>query len=349
MTSTATLTPMMRQYLEIKAQHPDAILFFRLGDFYEMFLDDAVKASRILDIALTSRNKNSDGDDVPLCGIPYHSCTPYISKLIEAGEKVAICEQVEDPKAAKGIVRREVVRIITPGLVAEPDNLSPKENNFLLSLYPSGRRWGLAYVDLSTGDFRLTEAEGVEQALAEVFCIGPREILLPEPLREREDRDLALLCAGKRVSYVDEWVYDRDYLDRQLEADFAVSSVDSLGCGSYAEGLLAASAVMHYLRDACKGTVRHLRTPAPYRNVEYLALDEPTRRNLELTATLFDGKKKGSLLGLMDRTSTAMGGRKLRTWINYPLLSVPDINRRLDAVQELLSRPELRRDVGVLL
>src|SRR5512137_473351 len=152
------LTPMMRQYLDIKADYPDAILFFRLGDFYEMFLDDAVKASRILDITLTSRNKNSEGADVPLCGIPYHSANPYIAKLIEAGEKVAICEQVEDPKAVKGIVRREVVKVITPGLVLDGDTLAPKENNYLVSILLSkDARWGLSYLDITTGEFRVTE------------------------------------------------------------------------------------------------------------------------------------------------------------------------------------------------
>src|SRR5512133_3770612 len=173
------LKPMMRQYIEIKAQYPDAILFFRLGDFYEMFLEDAVKASRILDITLTSRNKNSDGADVPLCGVPFHSANPYIAKLIEAGEKVAICEQVEDPKSAKGIVRREVVKVITPGLVVDSASLSPKENNFLVAVTPvSDSLYGLATVDLSTGHFRSTEIEGDEDLLAEIAGISPRELLL---------------------------------------------------------------------------------------------------------------------------------------------------------------------------
>src|SRR5512136_2769320 len=173
------LTPMMRQYLEIKADYPDTILFFRMGDFYEMFLDDAVKASRILDIALTSRNRGADGADVPLCGVPYHSVNPYIARMIEAGEKVAICEQVEDPKTAKGIVKRQVVRVVTPGLVVAAESLSPKENNYLLALC-TGREdhWGVAYLDISTGEFRVTELEGFDAALAEAACVAPREILL---------------------------------------------------------------------------------------------------------------------------------------------------------------------------
>lgn len=198
---------MMRQYLEIKADYPDAVLFFRLGDFYEMFLDDAVKASRILDITLTSRNKNSDGADVPLCGIPYHSAGPYITKLIEAGEKVAICEQVEDPKSAKGIVRREVVKVITPGLVVDGSSLSPKDNNYLLSIHnDDGNRWGLSYLDLSTGEFRLTELDSLDAVVAEIACVGPREILLPSFFRDNgKMKELARATAGLVVTHVEDW------------------------------------------------------------------------------------------------------------------------------------------------
>ena len=175
----------MRQYLEIKSSHQDAILFFRLGDFYEMFLEDAVKASRILDITLTSRGKSADGREIPLCGIPFHSAAPYISKLIEAGEKVAICEQVEDPKSVKGIVRREVVKVVTPGLVTDHDSLQPKENNFLVAVIPcSVAAFGLAVLDLSTGHFRATELDSLESLLAENACLSPREILLPARCRD---------------------------------------------------------------------------------------------------------------------------------------------------------------------
>ena len=348
--SPQSLTPMMRQYLEIKAQYPDAILFFRLGDFYEMFLDDAVKASRILDIALTSRNKNADGEDVPLCGIPYHSCAPYLAKLIEAGEKVAICEQVEDPRAAKGIVRREVVKVITPGLVAETANLSPKENNYLLSLAVLGGKWGVASLDISTGEFRMTETAGRESALAEVECLAPRELLVPEEWRDRAElRDLAARDDARTVTHIADWVYDADYLGRQLSTFFGISSPEALGCAGYPAGLMAVAAVLHYLQETQKGTVRHLTGITPYSSAEFLVMDESTRRNLELTATLGEGRRKGSLLGLMDRTVTAMGGRKLRQWISYPLVSVTAIRERLDAVQELLGSGELRRGASVLL
>ena len=344
------LTPMMRQYLEIKAQYPDAILFFRLGDFYEMFLDDAVKASRILDIALTSRGKNAAGDEVPLCGIPYHACAPYLAKLIEAGEKVAICEQVEDPKAVKGIVKREVVKIVTPGLVAESENLTPKENNYLVSLAVVGGTWGVASLDISTGQFRMTECAGRESALAEMECLAPRELLVPEEWRGAADlRDLSAGNDSRTVTHVADWVYDGDYLSRLLATFFGVSSPEALGCAGFPAGLMAASAALHYLQETQKGAVRHLTGITPYTTAEFLVMDEATRRNLELTATLGEGRRKGSLLGLMDRTVTAMGGRKLRQWISYPLVAVAAIEERLDAVEELLGAGELRRRIISLL
>ncbi len=341
------LTPMMRQYLEIKSDHPDSILFFRLGDFYEMFLDDAVKASRILDITLTSRGKGGDGADVPLCGVPYHSAAPYIAKLVEAGEKVAICEQVEDPKAAKGIVKRQVVKVVTPGLVVEAESLSPKENNFLLSLLRGdGDRWGVAYLDISTGEFRVTEVDGGDAAWGEVACANPREILLPESFRE----SLSSVCRGdlladRTFTYVDDWVYDKDYTERLIRNHFGVASPDALGCEGFVAGVQAAAAILHYLQETQKGKVDHIRELSAYRTQEFMVLDESTRRNLELTSTLSEGKKRGSLLGLLDRTATAMGGRKLRQWISYPLVSIEKIKERQDAVGELAGDQGLRAGI----
>lgn len=345
------VTPMMRQYLEIKAEYPDAILFFRLGDFYEMFLDDAVAASKILDITLTSRNRNADGTDIPMCGVPYHSANPYLARLVEAGRKVAICEQVEDPKAVKGIVKREVVRVVTPGLVVDADTLSPKENNYLLSLFSrTGDTWGLATLDISTGEFRVTEVQGKESLLAEIVCIAPREILLPGELRESP----MLACLrpvldGVAISWLDDWIFDMDYAGRLFTSQFGVQSADSLGCGALREGLLAASAVLHYLQDTQKSVVGHITGITPYTTAEFLVLDESTRRNLELTATLAENRKKGSLLGLLDRAATAMGGRKLKQWINYPLVSGEKIVERHDGVDELLKDPTRRRDILSLL
>jgi DNA mismatch repair protein MutS len=345
------LTPMMRQYLQIKADYPDTILFFRLGDFYEMFLDDAVKASRILDITLTSRNKNSEGLDVPLCGIPYHSATPYIAKLIEAGEKVAICEQVEDPKTAKGIVRREVVKVVTPGMVIAAESLSPKENNYLLALFAApDDRWGLSCLDLSTGEFRMTELAGRDAALAEAACVSPREIILPATLRDViKEAELATGGSPPLITYLDDWVYDSEYVNRVFLSQFGVASPDVLGCGGLSAGVAAAGAVLHYLQETQRGKAAHVRDIIVYETCEHLVLDESTRRNLELTTTLAEGKRKGSLLGLMDRTSTAMGGRKLRQWINYPLVTIEKIRKRQDAIQELVEDPGRRRELTALL
>ena len=344
------ITPMMRQFLEIKADHPDAILFFRCGDFYEMFLDDAVKASRILGITLTSRNKNSEGAEVPLCGIPYHSCAPYIAKLVEAGEKVAICEQTEDPKLAKGIVKREVVRVITPGLVIEDASLSPKENNYLLALCSEGDRFGLSFLDLSTGEFRITELAGLQAALAEVTCISPREIILPVCFREESKaKGIAHLILDRTVTYFEDWVYDADYCTRLIGNQFKGATAASLGCDGLPVALLAAGAVLHYLMDTQKGKAPHVTGITPYCESEHLLLDESTRRNLELTATLSEGKRRGSLLGLMDRTVTAMGGRKLKQWINYPLMDLKKIRDRQDAIEELLQAPGSRAELQTLL
>jgi DNA mismatch repair protein MutS len=345
------LTPMMRQYLEIKADYPDTILFFRMGDFYEMFLDDAVKASRILDIALTSRNKNASGADVPLCGVPYHSVTPYIARMIEAGEKVAICEQVEDPKTAKGIVKRRVVKVVTPGLVVDSESLSPKENNYLLAIFSgSGTRRGLAFLDLSTGEFRVTELESADAAAAELLCVNPREIILPASFRDgAKMKELAAVTGERIITYLEEWVFDTDYARRLFTEQFGVASPDHMGCEGLKEGVLAAGAILHYLRETQMGKAGHVRTIIPYKTREFLVLDDSTRRNLELTSTLADGKRKGSLLGLMDRTATAMGGRKLRQWINYPLVSVERIVERQDAVDELLRDPAGRGEIADLL
>ncbi|GCF84326.1 DNA mismatch repair protein MutS [Geobacter sp. SVR] len=342
----AEQTPMMRQYLEIKSGYPDAILFFRMGDFYEMFLDDALLAARILDITLTSRNKGS-GDEIPFCGVPFHSATPYIAKLIEHGYKVAICEQVEDPKQTKGIVRREVVRVVTPGLLIETESLSPDENNYLLALCQgSGDQWGCAWLDLSTGEFRVTELTGAPAAVAEAVCVNPREILLTDGLDVGTlPADLRAFLAEKIISRAPAWVYERDYAGSLLCGQFAAASAEALGLESMPHGLMAAGAALYYLRENRKSAIPHIRDIRVYQRSEHLALDPATRRNLEITATMAEGKKSGSLLGCLDRTATAMGARCLKQWLSYPLVGVEPIRRRLDAVEELLEAADLRDDL----
>jgi DNA mismatch repair protein MutS len=260
----SSTTPMMRQYLEIKALHPDAILFFRLGDFYEMFLDDAVTASKVLDITLTSRNKGA-AEEVPLCGIPYHSCQPYIARLVENGFKVAICEQVEDPKAAKGIVKREVVRIVTPGLVTDTDTLQPKENNYLMAI-AGGQKdcWGVAVLDITTGEFRVTETSDLEGVRSEIGSINPREVLLPEEDSQVLQQRLAFQLAGKMVNPLPEWVFAPDRAEDLICDFFDCGTLDPFGCTGLPGAIRAAGAVLHYLRETQKGALGHIRALTTY-------------------------------------------------------------------------------------
>ncbi len=342
-----TVTPMMRQYLEIKAAHPDAILFFRLGDFYEMFLDDAVVASRILDITLTSRNKGA-ADEVPLCGVPFHSCQPYIAKLVQHGHRVAICEQVEDPKAAKGIVRREVVRVVTPGLVVDTDTLDPRRNNYLAALAPdSSGRCGLACVDITTGDFRATESQVPAEIATELAARDPAEVLIPAG--EAGDRLLAQLAVtlqGRLVHRIPAWVTEADRARHELLATFPHGSLEAFGCQGLPGALGAAGAILHYLTETQKGTLPHLQPLRTFQSHEFMLLDDFTRRNLELTGSLLDGGRRGSLLGVLDRTVTAMGARKLRHWVAHPLVELTVIRQRHEAVSELVEASLLRGDLA---
>ncbi len=342
----AEQTPMMRQYLEIKSGYPDAILFFRMGDFYEMFLDDALTASRILDITLTSRNKGS-GDEIPFCGVPYHSVTPYIAKLIETGHKVAICEQVEDPKQAKGIVRREVVRVITPGLLIEAESLSPDENNYLLTLCQgASEQWGCAWLDLSTGEFRVTELTGASAAAAEAVCVNPREVLLIDGLEiDTLPVDLRAFLGERIVSRTPAWVFERDYAVSLLCGQFGAASAEALGLEGMPNGLMAAGAALYYLQENRKSAIPHIRDIRVYQRSEHLTLDPTTRRNLEITATMAEGRKAGSLLGCLDRTNTAMGARRLKHWLSYPLVGLEPIRQRLDALEELLEESGRREEL----
>jgi len=338
-------TPMMRQYLEIKSDYPDAILFFRLGDFYEMFMEDAVTASRILDITLTARNKGAD-DEVPLCGIPFHSCQPYITKLVDAGHKVAICEQVEDPKEVKGLVKREVVQVITPGLVVDSDKLQPKENNFLLALVADEESFGVSVLDVSTGEFRATQVADIETVRSELASIDPTEVVLPD---DEEDnswrRPLADLLASRVVNTVPGWAVDHETAEEKLLDTFRCAGLDAFGCNGMPAAVRAAGAALHYLLEARKGVVPHLRPLTTYHVNDYMVLDDATRRNLELTGTMYDRSRKGSLLGVLDRTATAMGGRLIRQWINQPLVDVERIRQRQQAVAELTASAMRRQDI----
>lgn len=327
--------------MQIKGQYPDAILFFRLGDFYEMFFEDAEVASRELDLTLTSRNKNSP-DKVPLCGIPYHAASGYISRLITKGYKVAICDQVEDPRQAKGIVRREVTRVVTPGLVLEAENLEADHNNFLLCLAPpdpqEGSRYGLAYVDISTGDFRIAETEDFSTVEDEILRIDAREVLLPDNL-DRE-KTLEPIYGGRQPPLWNPWASSHFAFDSacaMLEKQFGPERIQQMIMDGCRKALCAAGALIGYLQEMQKQLPGHLHGITRYEIQDYMILDDSALRNLEIVQTWMDRSKKNSLLGVLDLTQTAMGARLLRRWVQYPLLQAARIQRRLDAVDELTS------------
>jgi len=328
---------MMQQYLQIKERYQDAILFFRLGDFYEMFFEDAHTASKILDIALTSRNKSDDGS-VPLCGVPYHSVEPYIQKLLDAGHKVAVCEQVEDPALAKGVVKREVVRVITPGTVTAVEALDARGNNFLAALYKGLGGFGLALTDITTGEFRFTEINNDQALLDEIGRIRPSEILLAQRdnrLRERLFKEYPWIHF---TALADESFSDvaKDRVTGVMQGDLTVA--DNI------DGIRAASAILAYLASNAPDSLKLLRDLEAYVVSHFLVLDDATRVNLELLAS-YQGDRKGSLLALLDRTVTALGARRLRQWLLYPLVNQLAISERYDGVEELVESFALRQEL----
>lgn len=332
------ITPMMQQYLQIKERHRDAILFFRLGDFYEMFFEDAQTASRILDIALTSRNKNED-TAVPLCGVPYHAAEPYIQKLLEAGHKVAVCEQVEDPKNARGVVQREVVRVITPGTITSSQALDARGNNFLLAVCRRDESFGLAIADITTGDFRFTQLAEEQSWIDEIGRIRPSEILVAQNDR-KVAKSLQRDFAGAHVTPVSE-----DLFSDKAASNIAPTEGAGVFTGqNWSEGIKAASAILAYLESNAAESLSVVRSLEPYVASNYLALDEATRVNLELVAS-HQGQRKGSLLAVLDRTETSMGARRLRQWLLYPLLDEQAIRERQGGVQSLVENYQLRQEL----
>ncbi len=326
MSANKDLTPMMKQYHEVKRRYPDKLVFFRLGDFYEMFYEDAVQASRDLEITLTSRNRDKSGAPIPMCGVPYHSVDGYIARLMKKGHKIAICEQVEDPRNTKKLIQREVTRVLTPGTVVEELLLEPKDHNYLCSFITTPQGVGLAFMDLSTADFLATEFLGEDawaRALDELTRFGPKEILLPEISGEELDRKLRAEWSDQWVaSLLDDWAYNRDYAERILLEHFGVASLDGFG---------AAGALIHYLRDSQLGALGKVAELRFFEPSDFMKLDTSTVVNLELVATM-DGSRKGSLLSLLDRTRTGMGARLLKSRLLLPLLDVPELERRLDCV-----------------
>lgn len=343
------LTPLMRQYQEIKRKHPEAILFFRVGDFYEMFYDDAVEASKILEIALTSRDKSKEGA-VPLCGVPYHAASSYIARLIKAGRTVAICEQMEDPQQARsthgGLLRREVVKIITPGTLIEPELLASKENNFLAAVSSasggSDHRYGVAVVDLSTGEFRAAQFENEQQLLQELERLEPKELLVTEAIAERLQPYLSAQTSPPRICPQTEQAFAPVLAHQLLLDHFRVRSLDGFGCRDLPQVVAAAGALIRYLKETQRRSLAHINRLSILTAADYLLMDPQTQRTLEVTRRMSDSRMEGSLLGVLDRTLTPMGGRLLRQWLLKPLCDVEAIHRRLDAVQEGMEDLEFR-------
>jgi DNA mismatch repair protein MutS len=342
----AELTPMMQQYMEIKNQYKDCILFYRLGDFYEMFFEDAITCSKELEITLTGKNCGQE-ERAPMCGIPYHAVEGYLSKMISRGYRVAICEQVEDPKAAKGIVKREVIRIVTPGTNLNTQALDESKNNYLMGIVHTVNAYGIATVDVTTGDFYVTEVDTDRKLLDEINKFNPSEIICNSTFMvsgvDISDLKNRLMIS---VSDLEPWYFDDDLCIKALQEHFKVSSLAGLGLKDYTIGVIAAGAVMQYLTETQKSSLSHLTRLTPYITSKYMLLDSSTRRNLELVETLREKQKRGSLLWVLDKTKTAMGARLLRNYVEQPLIDKIEINDRLDAIEELnnsvITREEIR-------
>ena len=335
----AELTPMMRQYLEIKERHPDCILFFRLGDFYEMFADDAKLASHELDLTLTTRDRGKEkSEQVPMCGVPYHSAESYIARLVARGYKVAICEQMEDPALAKGLVKRDITRIVTPGTVIESSMLDESRNNYFACVFGEGGRYGLSFCDISTGAFYATQAEGaeaMERVISELGRFAPAEVLRGGDAAKSEELTRTLqerlsCCADLGADEL----FDPQETAQLVEKQFG-RPPDELGLTERPEVWRSAGALLRTLCELQKTGLSHVRELEFYVSGRFMELDLSARRNLELTETMRAGEKRGSLLWVLDHTKTAMGSRMLRSWLEKPLLSPKRINARLDAVEEL--------------
>jgi DNA mismatch repair protein MutS len=338
------LTPMMKQYHEVKRRFPGKLVFFRLGDFYEMFYEDAVLASRELEITLTSRNKDRSGSPIPMCGVPYHSVDGYIARLMKKGYKIAICEQVEDPRTAKKLVHREVTRVLTPGTVVEEMLLEPKDHNYLGSLYIAEEGAGMAFMDLSTADFLATQFLGEgdwQKAIDELTRFSPRELIMPEQscsqLRQRLCREWSEEWVS---SSVDDWAFNLDYAERVLLQHFNLASLDGLGATGQTLSICAAGALIHYLQDSQLASLGKVATLRFFEPSDFMKLDAATVSNLELIHTL-DGSKKGSLLSFLDQTRTGMGARLLKSWLLLPLLDLDELRRRQESVQALATSVQI--------
>lgn len=342
-------TPMMKQYLEIKEQYKDCILFYRLGDFYEMFFEDALLASKTLEITLTGRDCGQK-ERAPMCGVPHHAAENYINKLISNGYKVAICEQIEDPSEAKGIVKRDVVRIVTPGTNLNMQALDETKNNYLACIYYNITQYGIAYVDITTGDFYTTTVIGKNKLIDEITKINPSEIIYEKNL-ENQSELIEVLDNKLNIysSIREDYYFDKKRCIQNILDHFNLASIEGLGFSDYTETIIAVGALLEYLFETQKSSVSHITNINYYTIDDYMLLDASTRRNLELVETFREKERKGSLIWVLDKTKTAMGARMLRNYIEQPLKQAKEINKRLDAVEELFSNIVLRDEIRELL
>ncbi len=347
---SSSFTPMIKQYINIKNKNKDAILFFRLGDFYEMFFEDAKEAAKILQITLTSREAGR-GNKVPMCGIPYHAADNYIARLVRRGKRVAVCEQVENPAEAKGIVKREIVKVITPGTLVAQGLIENAVSSYVLALSIDSddsknfRKAGLAYADLSTGEFKITEIENKDNLFSEIYRISPAECLIPESLKhERLINELKRVCLGIFTDFED-WNFNYETSKRELINHFKVRTLLGFGCKDKDLSIKAAGALLKYLKQTQKSDVPNINSVSSYNISEYLELDSDSQRNLELFRNLYDQTKSGTLLEILDQARTPMGHRKLMNWIVRPLINVSKIKRRLDIVEIFLKKSDIRRNL----
>ena len=342
----AELTPMMQQYVETKKEYKDCILFYRLGDFYEMFFEDALTASRELEITLTGKNCGLE-ERAPMCGVPYHAVDSYLNRLVSKGYKVAICEQMEDAASARGLVKRDVVRIVTPGTNLDVQALDETKNNYIMCVVYIADRYGLSVADVTTGEYMVTELTGSEKLFDEIYKYMPSELICNESFY-MSGMDLELLKdkLGITLYSLDSWYFDDKICQRTLTDHFHVNALDGLGLKDYDCGVIAAGALLKYLLETQKRDLSHITRLSVYAAGKYMLLDSSTRRNLELCETIREKQKRGSLLWVLDKTKTAMGARALRKQIEQPLIDKREIERRLDAVEELkdnaISREEIR-------
>ena len=344
----AEFSPMMQHYLSIKEEYKDAIVFYRLGDFYEMFFEDAKIASRELEITLTGKECGQE-ERAPMCGIPYHAVDSYLSKLIEKGYKVAICEQLEDPKQAKGIVKRDVIRVVTPGTVIESNMLDEKKNNYIMSVYKEGIYFGLAVCDISTGDFyatKIVENNNFPVLLDELAKYNPAEIIVNDFLyNSTEEINLIRKRFNIYINNGQDEIFKKDYKELIENYTFVCEDKTLETLEDNSLEVSAINALLEYFNQTQKMKLEHIKKITIYNLQKYMSLDITARRNLELTERQHDKSKRGTLLWVLDKTSTSMGGRLLRKWIGEPLLDISEIQKRLQAVEELKNKPILRGEL----